>query len=83
MPRTLDNPSRERIAKNIQSALNERGWSQRELSRKADVTLSVVNCILTCSGDPSLLTLMRISKALDSTIDDLVYNRQPRMKTAV
>lgn len=83
MPRTLDNPSRARIAKNIQNALNERGWSQRELSRKAEVTLSVVNCILTCNGDPSLLTLMRIAKVLDTSIDDLVYSRSPKVRTGV
>jgi transcriptional regulator with XRE-family HTH domain len=49
------------------------------LARKIDVSHETIRSILAGrSGDPRLLTVMKLAKALDMPLDELVYNKKSR-----
>ena len=60
------------IAANIRRLLGDKGWSQRELSRRTgDPHMSVVN-VLTAEHTPSAGLLARIAEAFGVKSDDLL-----------
>jgi transcriptional regulator with XRE-family HTH domain len=50
----------------------ERGWSQRELSKRAGVNAATVNHAETGKRTPETHTLQKLAKALDVDISDLL-----------
>ena len=61
------------LADNIKRLRAELGLSQEQLAKKADVTYSALSKIEAgYHTDPRVSTLLRISRALDVTIDDLM-----------
>jgi len=60
------------LGENIKSVRKQKGWSQRELAGKVDFDPSYINRIETGKLNPSILTLERISNALECSLDRLV-----------
>lgn len=63
------------ILDNIKKIRNSKGWSQEKLAREADVSYqTLIKIEQNRVKNPKLQTLMRIAKALDVTLDELVKN---------
>ena len=50
----------------------EKGWSQEELARRADLHRTYIGSIERCERNVSLLNVERIAKALGVNIKDLL-----------
>lgn len=61
------------LGKNIKKLRQEKGISQDKLSKLADISLNtVVKLELDQSPNPTLETIQKIAKALNTKIDDLI-----------
>jgi SOS-response transcriptional repressor LexA len=60
--------------KNLRRVMAEKGYNMKSLSLKAGLGESAVHKILSRSGDPQISTVKAIAKALEVTIDQLVFN---------
>ena len=61
------------LAENIKTFRKQRGLSQEELAREADVTYSTLIKLESGSNkNPTVKTLQQIAQALDVTLDDLM-----------
>jgi len=61
------------ILDNIKKIRNEKGWSQERLAREADVSYqTLIKIEQNRVKNPKLQTLIKISKALDVTLDELI-----------
>lgn len=59
---------------NLRRIMAEKGYNMKSLSLKAGLGDSAVHKILSRSGDPQISTVKAISKALEVSIDELVFN---------
>jgi len=59
------------VAKKIRSLRLSRGWTQEDLANESEVSLAQIKRIELGTINPSLLSLFRIGKALDATLDEL------------
>jgi transcriptional regulator with XRE-family HTH domain len=59
------------VARNIRRLRRQKGWSQEKLAFEADVHRVFVGRIERCEQSPSLSTLEKIAKALNTPIQDL------------
>jgi len=61
------------ILDNIKIIRNKKGWSQERLAREADVSYqTLIKIEQKRVKNPKLQTLVKIAKALNVTLDDLV-----------
>jgi len=61
------------IAKNIKKIRKEKGISQDRLSKLADLSLNtIVNIEVGNNPNPTIETLQKIAKALDTTVEKLL-----------
>ncbi len=61
------------IATNIRKFRAIKRFSQEKLAELADLSQQFVCSIEKCKANPSILTMKRIAKALDVTVNDLIY----------
>lgn len=61
-----------RIADNIAQIRKDKGISQRELAKQADVSISIIKTIETSKANPTVKTLARIARALETDIKEIV-----------
>lgn len=61
-----------RFGNRVRSLMDEKGLSQAELARRSGTSRSVINTLLKGERNPSLLTALTISRALGSSLDQLV-----------
>lgn len=68
----MQNPDKVRMARRIGHRIAEhramRGWSQRELGRRADLTIKSLSSYENGHSEPALSTLEKIADALDVNI---------------
>lgn len=61
------------ILDNIKKIRNKKGWSQERLAREADVSYqTLIKIEQNRVKNPKLQTLIKIAKALNVTLDELV-----------
>lgn len=60
-----------RVARKIRQLRRQKGWSQEKLAFEADIHRVFMGRIERCEQSPSLSTLEKIAKALDTPIQDL------------
>jgi len=61
------------ILDNIKKIRNKKGWSQERLAREADVSYqTLIKIEQNRVKNPKLQTLLKIAKALNVTLDELV-----------
>ena len=60
------------LAKNLQTAMNSKGYTAKQLAETARISEKTVNRMLDGDKCPSIDTLMRTSEALDTTVDYLL-----------
>ena len=61
-----------RFGNRVRSLMDEKGLSQAELARRSGTSRSVINTLIKGERNPSLLTALTISRALGSSLDQLV-----------
>ena len=61
-----------RFGNRIRSLMDKKGLSQAELARRSGTSRSVINNLLKGARNPSLLTALTISRALNTSLDELV-----------
>lgn len=61
-----------RFGNRVMSLMDEKGLSQAELARRSGTSRSVINTLIKGERNPSLLTALTISRALGSSLDQLV-----------
>jgi phage repressor protein C with HTH and peptisase S24 domain len=64
-------PDIEQIRSTIETAMAEKGFSRRSLSKAADLSESAVRDLLTRTDNPGISTLSRIAEALEMPVDQL------------
>ena len=57
----------EELGRTVRGARKARGWSRRELARRAGVSERFLADIETGAGNPSVLKLSELARALDTT----------------
>ena len=60
-----------RLAQNIRHLRRKKGWSQEKLALEADIHRVFMGRIERCEQSPSISTVEKIAKALDTPIQDL------------
>ena len=60
-----------RVAQNIRRLRRQKRWSQEKLAFEADIHRVFMGRIERCEQSPSLSTLEKIAKALNTSIQDL------------
>lgn len=59
--------------KNIKELRNKKGWSQEKLAREADISYqTLVKIERSGIKNPKIETMIKLAKALDVSIDELV-----------
>lgn len=61
-----------RFGKNLKKFRTERGLTTREFAERAEIAHSQVWTLESGKGDPSLSTLMVLSKVLNVTVEQLI-----------
>lgn len=62
------------LGNNIKTYRNAKGWSQEELAHLSEITPAHLGHIERGEGNPTLLTLLSISSALQVDLSELVKN---------
>ena len=63
--------------KNLKNIRNEKKLGIRELERLSDVSHTIImNIEKGKYKNPTIITIMKLAKALDVTIDELVYGKK-------
>lgn len=62
------------LGKKIATERGEKGWSQRELADEAGVSNTTINRIERGKINPSSDVIKKVARALDMSLDDLMYN---------
>jgi transcriptional regulator with XRE-family HTH domain len=65
-------PPLKRMAGRIQRLREARGWSQQELAKRARISREYLARLETGRQDPRVSVLLKVARALNTTIDDLV-----------
>src|SRR5438034_9168478 len=60
------------LARNLVSLRGARGLSQVDLGKRADVPRSTIANLESGDGNPSLAVLVKVARALDAPIDELL-----------
>lgn len=60
-----------RFGDRVQELMDQKGLSQAELGRRAGMSRSVINNLLRGIRNPSLLTALTVSRALNVSLDEL------------
>ena len=69
----MSNNKSSKIAKNLKKIRQDKGISQDRLSKLADLSLNTVVTVESgANPNPTIETLMRIAKALNVGVDDLI-----------
>ena len=68
---------RHQFASSVLEALAERGISQKEYAKKADVSAGYVSRVLAGNENLSLRTLVKLARVLDLDLDLRVYPKAP------
>jgi transcriptional regulator with XRE-family HTH domain len=61
-----------KFANNVKTLRLEKGWSQEQLARRADLHRTYIGSIERCERNVSLLNVQRIAKALGVAAKDLL-----------
>lgn len=61
----------EAFAKNVRAELKDRGWSQKELSKRTGIHVYTINGLLNGHHGPSLYTANLIARAFEEPLDYL------------
>lgn len=61
------------LGENIRNARQKKDWTQKELQEASDISVPTISAYENNRKRPSLDTLARIAKALDTSIDELYY----------
>lgn len=64
------------IIEKIKSYMNQRGWSQKELARRAGLPQSTVNSMFRRGKAPSLPVLQDICRAFEITLRDFLCDNE-------
>lgn len=59
-------------------ARKDKGWTQEQLAKKVKISRPLLSNIERGAALPSLENAYRIAKALDSTIEQIFFNRNAR-----
>lgn len=62
----------------LTKARESKGFTQDQLAKKAKISRPLLSNIERGYASPSLQAAYRIAKALDSTIDEIFFNRKAR-----
>lgn len=69
----MSNYNQSKIGKNIKKIRQDKGISQDRLSKLADLSLNTVVTVESgANPNPTIETLMKIAKALEIGVDDLI-----------
>ncbi|MDA8227599.1 MAG: helix-turn-helix transcriptional regulator [Desulfitobacterium hafniense] len=60
------------IEQNVQRLIDSKGWTIYRLSKNSGVSLTVLYSLGKKKSGPTAETLIKIAKALDVTVDELV-----------
>lgn len=60
------------IAENVHKLLDEKGWTVYRLGKESGISLTVLYSLGEKKQGPNAETLVRLAKALDVTVDELV-----------
>jgi transcriptional regulator with XRE-family HTH domain len=66
------------VAWKIRELREKRGYSMRELAKRADVSVSFLSSIETAKSSPTLAMLLKILEALDTTAPEFFTTDSPR-----
>lgn len=69
------------IAKRLRKARKEKGLTQLELSLQAGISQNMVACIEAGKRNPTFQTLIRMCRALDVQLSDILKDIEPSAKT--
>ena len=70
---TINEMETSKIAENIKRYRSEKGWSQEQVAREAGIPFTTFTKIENgTTKNPSIETLVKIAKALNVSLDDLV-----------
>ena len=61
-----------KLSENLKAYQKKRGCSLTEFSRELDISKSTLQSVMKC-GNTTLDTLLRLEKALNTSLDDLVH----------
>lgn len=65
------------LSENLKKIRNEKKLGIRELERLSDVSHTIImNIESGKSKNPTIIPIMKLAKALDITIDELVYGKK-------
>lgn len=65
------------LSENLKKIRNEKKLGIRELERLSDVSHTIImNIESGKSKNPTIIPIMKLAKALDVTIDELVYGKK-------
>lgn len=65
------------LSENLKKIRNEKRLGIRELERLSDVSHTIImNIESGKSKNPTIITIMKLAKSLDITIDELVYGKK-------
>ena len=65
------------LGRRIAKARKDAGVTQAKLSEQIDVVVQYISAIENGKRTPSLETVVRIAKALDTSVDELLYDTVP------
>ncbi|MCA4755535.1 helix-turn-helix transcriptional regulator [Mycolicibacterium fortuitum] len=64
------------LGKRIEQKREEKGWTRYMLAKQSGVSQSYIRPLEEGSNSPSIDVLIKISKALETSIDELVYETE-------
>jgi transcriptional regulator with XRE-family HTH domain len=67
-----DEQTIDRLSGNLSRLMQQRGFSQHELSRRSGEPVMNINRIINRRNQPLVATVMRLAEALDATPNDLL-----------
>ena len=65
------------VSRRVRKLRSERGWTQEQLAQMSQIAQPTISRIEKGKRTGNVATLMRIAKALECTVDDLLH-RRPR-----
>lgn len=60
------------LARNLKQLRQRRRWTQQDLAKAADVTDRLLAMLENGRGNPTLCTLVKLAKALQTTVPELL-----------
>ncbi len=64
------------IGQNIKNLRKEKDWTQQELAEATGIKVAHISKLESDEGDPKLSTLLKLTKALECSPNDLLWNEE-------